>query len=143
MRDARNRQLKRRLVEGGRSHGVLVYSNGEPVGWCQYGPKEELPRINLGATYRKFALRDDVESFWRITCFVVDREYRRRGVASVALKAALRAIKRKGGGVVEAYPIKRWGAYREYHGIVSMFQREGFQIVGPFGKSNVVMQRSV
>lgn len=63
----------------------------------------------------------DPQRLWRITCFVVDRNYRHRRVARVALQAALEAIRDKGGGLVEAYPIIRWGAYAEYRGTVSMF----------------------
>jgi len=138
---ARNRQQKRELVENGRSHGILGYSKGEPVGWCQYGSREELPRLDSDRSYRRVAAEGDMKRLWRITCFVVDKKYRERGVASAALKAALEAIRSKGGGLVEAYPIIRWGAYREYLGTVSMFQKEGFKIVAPFGKSNVVMRR--
>src|SRR3990172_8337964 len=58
-------------------------------------------------------------------------------------EAARKEIRSKGGGLVEAYPIIRWGAYREYLGTVSMFQKEGFKIVAPFGKSNVVMRRKI
>jgi len=140
---ARNRQQKRELVENGRSHGILVYSKGEPVGWCQYGSREELPRLDSDRSYRRLAPEGDMKRLWRITCFVVDKKYRERGVASAALKAALEAIRSKGGGLVEAYPIIRWGAYREYLGTVSMFQKEGFKIVAPFGKSNVVMRRKL
>jgi hypothetical protein len=28
---------------------------------------------------------------------------------------------------VEAYPTKRWGAYQEWRGTVSMFEKEGFR----------------
>ena len=59
----------------------------------------------------------------------------------MALRAALDEIARKGGGLVEAYPITRIGAYREYLGTVSMFEREGFKVVAPLGKSNVIMQK--
>jgi len=44
---------------------------------------------------------------------------------------------------VEAYPIKRWGAYQEWRGTVSMFENEGFQVVAPLGKSNVLMRRTI
>ncbi len=142
-RAARNRQRKRELVENGRSHGILVYSKGEPVGWCQYGSREELPRLDSGRGYRRLAPEDDMKRLWRITCFVVDKKYRKRGVASAALKAALEAIRNKGGGLVEAYPIIHWGAYAEYLGTVSMFQKQGFKIVAPFGRSNVVMRRKI
>ena len=39
-----NRKRKKALVEQGRSHGILVYEDDVPVGWCAYGPKEEFPR---------------------------------------------------------------------------------------------------
>ncbi len=140
---ARNREQRRELVENGCSHGILVYWKGEPVGWCQYGSTEELPRIDNNRRYRRLARESGTERMWRITCFTVDRNHRERGVASVGLKAALQSIRDKGGGLVEAYPILRWGAYREYLGTVSMFQKVGFNVVAPFGKSNAVMRRSI
>jgi GNAT superfamily N-acetyltransferase len=139
----RNRRQKKDLVERGRSHGILVYSRGEPVGWCQYGSWEELPRFESHLNRLRSAPDDEAKKRWRITCFVVARKYRRRGVATAALRAALEAIKEKGGGLVEAYPIRSWGAYREYLGTVSMFKNEGFQVVVPYGKSNVVVQRTI
>ena len=33
----RNHQDKKQLLDQGRTHGILVYADGEPVGWCQYG----------------------------------------------------------------------------------------------------------
>ena len=136
-----NRRQKRELVEKDRSHGILVYSGGEPVGWCQYGSWEELPRFDSPDLKSKSS--PTTGRLWRITCFTVDRKHRRRGVAKIALRAALDAIGKKGGGLVEAYPITRWGAYREYLGTVSMFKIEGFKFVAPFGPSNVVMRKSV
>jgi hypothetical protein len=93
----RSHREKRELVENGCAHGILVYAKGEPVGWCQYGPKEELPRVDNSAKYRKLALENGSDKSWRITCFVVDKQYRTRSVASVGLKAALDAIRKKGG----------------------------------------------
>ena len=138
----RNRRQKKALVEQGSSHGILVYAQGWPVGWCQYGLSQELPRIDGNPNYRKLASRNG-RAQWRITCFVVHKKFRRHGVAHTALKAALAAIQNDGGGLVEAYPVKRWGAYQKYRGTVSMFEKEGFQIVAPLGKSNVLMQRIV
>src|SRR4029077_1398925 len=37
-RSVRNRRDKKELVDAGRTHGILVYADGEPIGWCQYGP---------------------------------------------------------------------------------------------------------
>ncbi|HXY47206.1 MAG TPA: GNAT family N-acetyltransferase [Thermoplasmata archaeon] len=142
-RVARCRKEKRTLVWKGASHGILVYANTEPVGWCQYGPKEELPRIDAGTLYRKLAIDHDRQRLWRITCFWVDRKHRNRGVASTALGAILESIKRKGGGLVEAYPAKVKGFPADWMGTWSMFRKEGFEIVAPYGASNVLVRRTV
>jgi ribosomal protein S18 acetylase RimI-like enzyme len=141
-RAARNRRDKKDLVDKGCSHGILVYSGSEPVGWCQYGPADELPRIDAGRKYRRLAL-DEAKRLWRITCFCVDRRFRNQTVASTGLAAALESIRKKGGGTVEAYPVTRRGALATWFGTVSMFRRQGFEIVAPFGKSNVVVRRTL
>jgi GNAT superfamily N-acetyltransferase len=139
-----NHRYKQELLDQGQAHGIVVYAEAEPVGWCQFGPRSELPVSS-----------DPHEAAgWRVTCFVVDRRYRRRGIAGVALRAALDAIRRRGGGVVEAEPIAAWthgptgtdhpvwvddlGVVAPAHGsfgnvstsgTVSMFAKEGFQPV--------------
>jgi GNAT superfamily N-acetyltransferase len=150
-RAVRNRREKKKLVDRGISHGILVYASGEPAGWCQYGPEEELPRIDSSRKYHAHAPEHGADMLWRITCFVVLKEYRKRGVASAALKAALESIRKKGGGLVEAYPIARWEARafgnESTHGTASMFRKEGFKLVAPFGatkfSTSVLMQRSI
>jgi len=81
---------------------------------------------------------------WRITCFVTVVRRRRRGVASTALRSALEAIRERGGGLVEAYPTltprdPNWA----HAGTVSLFEREGFVIVGRPSEKYVVMQCEV
>lgn len=139
----RNRQRKKALVERGCSRGIIVYAQGQPVGWCQYGLRQELPRIENNPNYRNLATENDRMPLWRITCFVVHRRYRRCGVARTALTAALAAIRSRGGGLVEAYPVRRWGAYSKYRGTVSMFEREGFKVIASLGQNNVLMRRIV
>ena len=85
---------------------------------------------------------------WRITCFVVDKQHRRRGVASVALKAALEAIRKKGGGLVEAYPVSKTdqGSNYMYCGTVRMFEKAGFKTIAPLATgrtATVVMRRTI
>jgi len=91
-----NQSAKRERVFNGRAHGILVYADDAPVGWCQFGLA-----CDLGAA-------EPAEDTWRITCFVVLRPYRHRGIAGIALRAALESIRRRGGHVVEAHPIAAW-----------------------------------
>jgi len=142
-----NRKDKRALVEKGRSHAILVYDNETPVGWCQYGAKDELPRIDAGRGYRKVGPPAVAEKLWRITCFFVDRDYRGKGVAKLALNAALESIKRQGGGIVEAYPVvsKKMAAVAEWRwfGTPGMFKKEGFKTIAPLGTSGVLMRKTI
>ena len=92
----RNLCTMRALVEEGRSDGVLVYDGGAPVGWCQFVAREDLRRGRI----------DDASSSaaaWFVTCFVIEPRARGRGVTGVALRAAVDAIRRRGGGVVEGH----------------------------------------
>src|SRR6476660_9809004 len=77
------RALKQRLVHEGRAHAALVYDRDVAVGWCQYGPPEELPHIY----HRKEVETADYEPpDYRLTCLFVDRDYRRGGVAAAAIR---------------------------------------------------------
>jgi len=140
---AQNQAEKRALVDAGRAHGILVYDDSEPIGWCQFGPAEELPLPGATRLDRRIPpLGAGVR--WRITCFVTVVRRRRRGVASTALRSALQAIRERGGGLVEAYPTltphnPNWA----HAGTVSLFEREGFVIVGRPSEKYVVMQREV
>jgi len=58
---------------------------------------------------------------------------------------------KKGGGIVEAYPISRWESYafgnESTHGTASMFEKVGFETVASFGKTrfstHVLMRKTV
>ncbi|MGW0231433.1 GNAT family N-acetyltransferase [Actinopolymorpha singaporensis] len=82
------------LVRRGRADGILVYAAGDPVGWCQFA-RVEGPPTNTG----------DLAPLWRINCFTTRMDYRRQGVATTALKSAVAAIRKRGGGWVEARPM--------------------------------------
>ncbi len=142
-----NQKEKKALVRKGRSHAILVYDGDNPVGWCQYGIRDELPRIDAGKNYRKIAPLGTTEKLWRITCFFVDKEHRGKGVSKLALKTALDSIKKQGGGVVEAYPVvsEKMAAVAEWRwfGTPNMFRREGFRKVAALGTSGVLMRKTI
>ena len=144
---SRNKKDKRALVRNGRSHATLVYDRENLAGWCQYGPKEELPRIDAGRNYKNLDPLPSEQKLWRITCFYVNRSYRKQGVARTALKGALESIKRQGGGIVEAYPVvsTKMAANPEllWFGTPKMFHREKFKQVAPLGTSLALMRRTI
>lgn len=139
-----SREYKRSLVCGGVAHAALVFDGDTAVGWCQYGTPSELPNIYHRREYEAglTSLPD-----YRITCFFVDRDYRRKAVATAALAGALDLIARAGGGVVEAYPQdtqgKKISASFLYNGTRNQFARAGFEYERPKGKNHCVMRKVV
>ena len=120
--------MKRALVRQGRAHAALVFDGPRAVGWCQFGPTAELPNIRS-----KKAYEEGLEELpdWRITCFFIDRERRGGGIASFALREALREITRLGGGTVEGFPEDYTGQKVSSSflcsGTLGMFLKAGFK----------------
>lgn len=138
-----NHRDKKEMVMSGQSRSVLMYSGDEVIGSCQYGTKEELPRPEAGRIYKKLPPVSDKTALWRITCFFVDKEYRRRGAAKALLSEALKRIKESGGGLVEAYPVTHSRAVPVWFGTLSMYERLGFKVVSELGRSNVLVRKNI
>lgn len=140
-----NRTLKQRRVEAGTAHAALVYDGAEAVGWCEYGSPAELPNIYHRKEYEAGLV---IPPDYRLTCFFVDKRYRRKGVSEAALRGALDLIAAAGGGRVEAYPHdleegKKVSASFLYNGNRRMFERAGFSYERPKGAKNCVMVTTV
>lgn len=139
-----NRAYKERLVHEGRAHAALVFDGDVAVAWCQFGSPAELPNIYHLKEYNAGLVR---APDYRLTCFFVDRNYRRKGVAAVALSGALDLIAKAGGGVVEAYPQdtqgKRTSGSFLYNGTRSLFEQAGFSYERSKGKNHCVLRRTV
>lgn len=138
-----NRALKERLVKEGHAHAALVFDGEQVIGWCQFGSPEELPNIHHRKEYEKTL---DIRPDYRLTCFFVDRDYRRKGVAGVALQGALDLIAQAGGGIVEGYPHDTQGKKTSssflYATTRSLFERLGFTYQRPKGQKNCVMRKT-
>jgi GNAT superfamily N-acetyltransferase len=139
-----NRARKHRLVSEGRAHAALVFDGDLAVAWCQYGKPDELPDI-----YHRTEYKAGLEALpdYRLTCLFVDRTYRGRGLAGVALRGALDLIAQAGGGVVEAYPqdtgLEKVTASSLYNGTRGLFERAGFGYDRPKGKFHCVMSTTI
>jgi GNAT superfamily N-acetyltransferase len=97
-----NRLALRGMIEAGEEPGVLAYSNGEPIGWCAVGPREDYPVLGRSRVLKSV---DDAE-VWSITCFFVAKPFRRQGVTVALLGAAVEFARERGARFVEGYPIE-------------------------------------
>jgi len=138
------RSLKEARVREDRAHAALVYEGAECVGWCRFGPTDELPRIKHLRAYSE-GLEELPD--WRITCFFVDRDHRHQGVAAVALAGALKEISHLGGGTVESYPEDVQGRPVSgsflYNATLALFEEQGFSRVRRLGKNHWVVSKQV
>lgn len=138
------RAMKEARVREGRAHAAFVFDGPSAVGWCQFGPTTELPNIRSKKSYEQGLgkLPD-----WRITCFFIDRERRGEGIATVALREALREIGRLGGGTVEAYPEDFAGQRTSNSflcsGTLGVFERAGFKRNRKIAMRRWVVNRTV
>ncbi|CAB4699674.1 MAG: GNAT family N-acetyltransferase [Actinobacteria bacterium] len=140
-----NRALKKRCVEAGTNHSALVFDGERAVAWCEYGTPAELPNMKHRKDYEAGLTR---LPDYRVVCFFVDRDYRRQGLAALALRGALDLIAQAGGGVVEAYPHdlepgKKVSGSFLYSVTRSMFEEAGFTYDRPKGQGNCVMTLTV
>jgi GNAT superfamily N-acetyltransferase len=103
--DVKGAPAKRRfraLVTKGKAHGVLAFVEGEPVGWCSFERRVELPRLDRAPSLRV----DDAARVWSVPCFFIKAGWRRRGVATALLRAAEQALAKRGAEIAEGYPAK-------------------------------------
>ncbi len=136
----RDRKLAR--VRAGTAHAALVFDGDDCLGWCQFGPPGEVPRIKNRAAYEK---GQATPPDWRIACCYVGKGHRRQGVAAAALAGALDLIAALGGGIVEGYP-EPAGAVPAgflFNGALSTYERLGFTRTRPIGKHRWVVTRPV
>ena len=117
-----NKKAKLALVKEGRTHGTIVYCGKDPVGWCQFGPLPELPRIARRKGYIPTA-----ENPWMITCLRVKPNHRKLGLAKFAVAESIDAMKKLGAKTVEAYPYEgKFSAAFMWGGTPHMFEKAGF-----------------
>jgi GNAT superfamily N-acetyltransferase len=107
------------LVEHDMMKGYLAYENGKVIGWCNVNMRSALPKYDDNSK--------DSESVLSIACFMVEKEYRRKGIAQKLLDRIIKDAREQGIRVIEAYPRKK--AQTEsgsFHGPYSMYEKNGF-----------------
>ena len=118
--------LRRQVEAAPPAPGVLAYVDGEPAGWCGFGPRSSLERLVRSRTIPNV---DDVP-VWSIVCFKVRVGYRRRGVTHALLAGAIEYAREHGAPMLEAYPIdpegERLDVSFSYVGFTGTFEAAGF-----------------
>jgi len=122
-----NRDRFHDLIDDSRPPGLLGYLGDRPVGWVQVGPRSDFPTLGRSKILKAV---DDADP-WSINCFVVRVGYRKKGIGSGLLAAAVGYAKHNGARIVEGYPVDgvRTTAVDYFTGTMRMFAAEGFEEV--------------
>lgn len=123
-----NKAALRAVAKRGPPPGLLAFDGDVAVGWCQLTPRAALPWLDRA----RLVGRVDDLPVWSLSCFYVRRGYRRRGVTSALIAAALTAARRAKAPALEAYPVDTTApkcTSNLYTGTASTFARAGFTTV--------------
>jgi GNAT superfamily N-acetyltransferase len=137
---AENRRDMSEGIERRRVSALLAMSEGEPVGWCNYGET-----THLAGVMKRFKLEAESQrGVGSVACFVIASPYRGHGVASKLLEAAIRRLRARGVREVEAYPPRAGEDTPQgnYRGPMEMYVRAGFEPYRELER-NVVMRKKI
>ena len=121
-----NKSAFHKIVEAGPPPGLIAFSGDLPVGWCQLTPRDKIPWLDR--TWR--LKRIDDKLVWSLSCFYIRKGYRKQGVTSGLIAAALVVAKRVGAPALEAYPLDAsLTPSASGTGYATTFERAGFKVV--------------
>jgi GNAT superfamily N-acetyltransferase len=121
-----NKQAFKLIVDSGDVPGILAYADGQPVAWCAVAPREVYSALERSRTLK----RVDDKLVWSVVCFFVVKSFRGKGMTGELLKAAIEYVRKRGGKIVEAYPVEprkdKIPDIHAYTGLASTFRKAGF-----------------
>ncbi|MCB1406771.1 MAG: hypothetical protein KDK01_11075 [Rhodobacteraceae bacterium] len=128
------RQVMLDRIDAGPPPGLLMWHDGDPVGWMQIGPRALVPEWNnprRSSTPLPDAPADD-PGVWAITCFFLQSRVRGLGLSHTFVAAGLAHARENGARIVEASPMDRSKHSKSvglFVGSTSVFEKAGFDTV--------------
>lgn len=138
------KKIMKAKILAGEITGVLAYDDDKPIGWLSIGRRNEFHRINSARTIN--CEDRDREDLWSMPCFFIHKDYRGQGISSLLVKAGIKIIKQKGGKTIEGYPINtklNLPAAFVWTGLMSIFEKEGFKLVGDSKSSKLRVRKEL
>jgi GNAT superfamily N-acetyltransferase len=126
--------------------GLVAYVDGEPAGWVAVEPRIAYPKLRTSRVPWSGREEDkDDEGVWAVTCLIVRKGYRGRGLTYVLARATVDYAREQGARALEAYPMITkpgkeitWG---ELHvGARQVFEEAGFTQIHHPTPRRVVMR---
>jgi GNAT superfamily N-acetyltransferase len=115
-------------------HGYLAYDGERAIGWCHAAPRPVIPALGDEPDPEGVAAQTG-----SIVCFVIAKDYRRKGLARRLLDAACEGFRAQGLVYAEAYPRAGLTGEGENHfGPLPMYLSAGFAPLRVEGETTVV-----
>jgi len=128
------------LVHSGKEPGILLYLKNEAVGWCALSQRENYPALERSRILKKI----DEQKVWSISCFFINKKYRKKGFSVQLLKYAIDYSKDKGAAILEGYPVEpknnKMPAVFAWTGIASAYIKAGFHEVVRRSETRPIMR---
>ncbi len=122
-----NRRAMKTIIEAGKIPGILAFSGGKPVAWCSVAPRDHFPALERSRILKPI----DAQPVWSISCLFVEKHYRRQGLSTQMIKAAVEHVNKQGGTIVEAYPVEpkkdKMPDVFVWTGLASAYTKIGFE----------------
>jgi GNAT superfamily N-acetyltransferase len=126
--------------------GLVAYVEGEPAGWVAVEPRTAYPKLRGSRVPWKDRDEDkDDDGVWAVTCFVVRKGWRGRGLMYGLARATIGFARERGARALEAYPlipepgkVLTWGEL--FVGARQVFEHAGFTEVSHPTPRRVVMR---
>jgi GNAT superfamily N-acetyltransferase len=133
----RNKADFHAVVKTGPPPGLLAFEGHLAVGWCQLTPREALQHIDHVWRLK----RVDNVLVWCVSCLYVRKGYRRRGISSALIEAAVHYARRAGAPALEVYPLdRRVSPSSTSTGFASTFVKAGFKEIARHSPERPIMR---
>lgn len=131
------------LAESELPPGLIARIDGEPAGWISVAPRAAFKRLE---TSRVLKPVDDAP-VWSVSCFLIAKAHRRKGVALALLEAACDFVRGRGGTTLEGYPIAPnktpYPAAYAWTGFAQVFLRAGFTEVARRSETRPILRKTL
>ena len=138
-----NREAMKDVFDAGYVPGLVAMHGDEAVGWIQIDRRSAFPRLGSSRTLKPV----DDQDVWSVSCFFIDKRYRRQGLSLDLLMAATDRARDQGALIVEGYPIdtpkEQYPPVYAWTGFLETFERAGFSEVARRSKTRPIMRKQV
>ena len=124
--------------------GLVGYLDGEPVGWVAVEPRTAYPKLRSSRIPWSGRSEDkDDEGVWSVTCFVVRKGYRGRGLSYALAAATIGYARSRGARALEGYPMETQPGKEVTWGELNIGARQIFEEAGFTEVSHPTLRRYV